>query len=741
MERALLLSVKTVAALVLLTPLLVMTRPLPESMHTFFPFIVGKALYARTLIEIALGLWLVLSLRYPAYRMPRSRLLLVYGVYIAVTLLAALAGVSTQRSLWSTYERMIGFVDLAHWLAYAVVLASVFRSRVDWHLLLNFNLGVSVVMGLLGLSQHYDWEVLGFLETGKRLDITLGNPTYVGNYMMVNVLIALGFLGRSLLAGTRGADSHPQVRRRRGQRRRRSGDTEGFAGTEFAVYWVVAALLSAYVIYRARSAYVGDQSGLAPAVIGLAAVVALFVASYLVFGRYREWTWRIFWSATLFLDAWILYLSGTRGAVMGLGVAIIAFSVGYLLWGRQRLLKQLSIALVTSVVVMAVIVLLTRNTAPFQRLADSSFLVFRIATFDIRGESVGGRINSIKVGLQGFAARPLLGWGPENFAILHDRYVTAEMVAHSTVSFDQAHNKPIEELATKGIVGFAAFAAIWLYLLRIIVRRAREQDGGDQVFTLLVGAALAAYFAQNLFLFDTPGTVGQLMLMVGLVAYMETSSSGVAVPAASSEGAGGATRYLRSNISFALALAAAAAMVSVAILATNYRPYQGATMVMRAINKPVTAEQRLDIFDKAISAFPPLGNYLRIVMYNQIISNWGSFTEEEAREALAIAEREGREAISAEPEEWRLYLPLSTVYHLGSSLEPGYASAARALVEQAAKLAPDRIEVNLHLVRLHLFEQDNERAQELLDSYLSRNPRAADRFEGLQQEIDKRTGQ
>ena len=76
------------------------------------------------------------------------------------------------------------------------------------------------------------------------------------------------------------------------------------------------------------------------------------------------------------------------------------------------------------------------NTALFQRLAGSSFMLSRICSFDPSGESIGGRINSIKVGLRGFAARPLLGWGPENFAIAHDRFITAEMVGSSTVSFD-----------------------------------------------------------------------------------------------------------------------------------------------------------------------------------------------------------------------------------------------------------------------------------------------------------------
>ena len=71
--------------MVLYTPLIVMTDPLPQ---TFFPFIVGKSLYARTLIEILVGLTFVLILRYPIYRPKWSWILTIMVMYVAITLLA-----------------------------------------------------------------------------------------------------------------------------------------------------------------------------------------------------------------------------------------------------------------------------------------------------------------------------------------------------------------------------------------------------------------------------------------------------------------------------------------------------------------------------------------------------------------------------------------------------------------------------------------------------------------------------
>ena len=69
------------------------------------------------------------------------------------------SGVSAQRSLWSTYERMQGVVDLAHWFALAVVLASMFRAASEWRALLTFNLAMSLAIACLVIARHYQLDV------------------------------------------------------------------------------------------------------------------------------------------------------------------------------------------------------------------------------------------------------------------------------------------------------------------------------------------------------------------------------------------------------------------------------------------------------------------------------------------------------------------------------------------------------------------------------------------------------
>ena len=59
----------------------------------------------------------------------------------------------------------------------------------------------------------------------------------------------------------------------------------------------------------------------------------------------------------------------------------------------------------------------------------------------------------------------------------------------------------------------------------ILVRRIRELEPDAQLLAMLIGSALAGYFVQNLLLFDTPGTVVQLYMLMGIVLYLETTTA------------------------------------------------------------------------------------------------------------------------------------------------------------------------------------------------------------------------
>ena len=278
----LLIGIRGGIGLLLLTPLVVTTE-------TVFPFVVGKAVYARSLIEIVFALWVVLALTTPAYRPPRSRLLLFLGLGVLVSLAAAAFGVSPQRSFWSNYERMGGVIDMAHWFALALVLASVVRSAHEWRVLINWNLAVAFVVALLVVASSLDIRVPFYGELQERdyprRAASLGNSSYQGAYIWVSMIVALGLLVRSFVAGA-GQPGRAAAVLRLGQRLFWVA-TVGLAfwafnmsGSYGALTGLVAALGSICVIYAVLG-QAGEVRRLAR--VGTAALVATVVALGVLF--------------------------------------------------------------------------------------------------------------------------------------------------------------------------------------------------------------------------------------------------------------------------------------------------------------------------------------------------------------------------------------------------------------------------------------------------------------------------
>lgn len=157
----------------------------------FFPFITGKNFAFRIIVEVITGAWLALALVNPSFRPRRSWLLVAFAIFVAIVGLADAFGAYPFKSFWSNYERMDGWVTLAHLLLYFVVALSVLNTEKLWRALWSVSLGVSVLMGVYGLLQLAGIVSLnpGFSSV-TRIDATFGNPIYLAVYMLFHIGIA-----------------------------------------------------------------------------------------------------------------------------------------------------------------------------------------------------------------------------------------------------------------------------------------------------------------------------------------------------------------------------------------------------------------------------------------------------------------------------------------------------------------------------------------------------------------------
>jgi hypothetical protein len=167
--------------------------PLYVANSNFFPYITGKNFAFRVFVEIITGSYLALALILPQYRPRRSWILGALALFVGIIALADLQGAYPFKSFWSNFERMDGWVTIAHVLCYTVVVSVMMNSEMLWRRLFQTSLVVSLVACLLGMRQILGYSALG--EGGAsgltaRIDATFGNPIYLACYMLFHIFIA-----------------------------------------------------------------------------------------------------------------------------------------------------------------------------------------------------------------------------------------------------------------------------------------------------------------------------------------------------------------------------------------------------------------------------------------------------------------------------------------------------------------------------------------------------------------------
>lgn len=165
--------------------------PFYVSESMFFPFISGKGFLFRILVEVIFGMFAVLAVMDPAYRPRMTWIAKAVGVFTVVLFVADLFGANAMKSLWSNYERMEGFVLLAHLAAYFLVASTVF-TRTRWTQFWNISILASVIMSVYGLLQLAGKVTIN--QGGVRLDATFGNSSYLAIYLVLHIFLCLYML-------------------------------------------------------------------------------------------------------------------------------------------------------------------------------------------------------------------------------------------------------------------------------------------------------------------------------------------------------------------------------------------------------------------------------------------------------------------------------------------------------------------------------------------------------------------
>jgi O-antigen ligase/tetratricopeptide (TPR) repeat protein len=171
LRRIILVSIFIVPFLVFLVP-----------NSLFFPFITGKNFAFRIFVDVMFFVWAILAYYRAEYRPKYSWIMAAFSVFVVVIFIADVFGANSSRSFWSNYERMEGFVGLAHLFGYFVVAGSILSTEKLWMRYFHTITFTSIIMVFYGLFQLSGSIKIN--QSSTRLDGTLGNAAYLGVYML-----------------------------------------------------------------------------------------------------------------------------------------------------------------------------------------------------------------------------------------------------------------------------------------------------------------------------------------------------------------------------------------------------------------------------------------------------------------------------------------------------------------------------------------------------------------------------
>lgn len=237
---------------------------------------------------------------------------------------------------------------------------------------------------------------------------------------------------------------------------------------------------------------------------------AAFLAGYLIFAfffaliLFAEDSRFAFRAGYVFLAGLfcaIIYFTGTRGAALGLAVSAVFLVAAYFCRpsaSHDRAKKYFAGGVAALALAAGIIIIFEAKSG---NVVQS---LRRFTSVSLSDGTVQTRILSARTSWEGFLARPALGWGPENYNLVFDKFYNPKLYPTENW-FDHAHNIFFDTLIAAGVIGFAAYFFFLACLLYAICKGARS---AAEIYwpRMLLCALCIAYVVQNIFVFDSLAT-------------------------------------------------------------------------------------------------------------------------------------------------------------------------------------------------------------------------------------------
>jgi len=463
---------------------------------------------------------------------------------------------------------------------------------------------------------------------------------------------------------------------------------------------------------------------------------ASFYAGYLLFGIFlsswlflkHDWhpggyaIWKVYYALVILFEAFMLIQTETRGAFIGLAVGLSLVALIYLFSGKKGTKsKYLAIGFLLVIVLSGALTWTQRNSSFVKQFA----ILHRLTTISFNDVTTQSRLLTWDSSWQGVKDKPLLGVGWENYNIAFNKYFHAEIFrdAGSQIWFDRAHNIVFDVTVTSGIFGLLAYLSIFVLSLKVLYVKYKTNNDLP-TFAFLTGL-LAAYFIQNIFVFDVLATYISFYTLLGLIVFLER---GTMPESASPELIENRAGFSSQLVKFAPAVAAVSFLILISMLYSfNIRPAQANLKGVQALiaERLGNIKESSELFKEAIAlntnqTTEIRQKYAEFVMSLNPQNTDRNFISNEFNQAI----NEVKQSIKQDPFNVQHYLLLMILYDRSGRYDNRGYNLAIKISQQALKLSPTRPQIYFELGQIYIAKGDADKALAAFQKAVDLQPNA-----------------
>lgn len=450
-----------------------------------------------------------------------------------------------------------------------------------------------------------------------------------------------------------------------------------------------------------------------------------YVSGYFIFNIFfaliliTRHHWRLHWPlylALIFIFPAFLK-ANTSGAIIGLATSILLllFMLGF--FAAKKTIRQVSLS-VFIVSLAAIILLFSQYNQPwFKENRILSNLSSNKSTFQTRRLSWEGAARDFK-------NHPLLGTGHGNYGLIFDRQFDPSFFnyADNETYFDRAHNNLIDIISTTGLVGLLAYLSIFIFLIREWVMSFAQEGycvhpgykGKRARELMIITALVAAYFVQNLAVFDSLATYMGLMMVLAYLVFIRHERLPISEK-----------KTIRLNPGTELGVLVSAFIIVLIIISNfNLQPYKMMKKTIQAYQLLASSQTEASFaaFEMALAEETVLDRDSRNILINFVANNSGfllkSMTPEKANAALEYTISLAERNLAYNSVDSLLQMQIAQLYDIAAryhyqdhNLFQSYSDKALVAAKRSLAASPRRIPVYFVLGQIQANAGDLEAAE------------------------------